>query len=623
MGIFQSKPGGQQQQQLGIPAQMLEANTHSKRAALSKELANKILTIYFERADFKDVLDITSISACPRYVFTTAKALDHLLQSIQIDPRLGKDGEILFAPVSRLSPGLIDDKKEGTQELALRSQERNRMCMDVAYLYVRIFQMYAALSMTILDSDPVRRRYFYGSSGSSGPFAPSGYGPSGYAPQGQRPPGPSRAVGFGGGSQKGGDLSNTSIEEEIATTPFAPIIPFFTRARTSIVILQLDDKKYTSRGTFLINWDDSLSARNSMTLEAAYVNKTNEIECTVKMEYTNREKDQIAMYINNDQIQLFTRRFGNRWVFKYDTTESSTPDEFVKNIHKYFLDADSKMPAIRRANVLRARVPGAVAGIPLTSEKSAFNSFDQIKKIYDDQRKGGPFPKAYCIARAMTLMTPIFPSEVGPGGPYYSQICKSTYDFETKDANYMPRAGKQPKANIYLRSLVSLYYDDYTVRGGEVEFTQSEAARSKLRQGSTLLARLYNITTSPETFIDSTTPFKQFPMCSRDTLLQFRDEKFRQALYNTVIMKMIQFQETHTINVNNLLNRMFKIMMDPRDGKPTMKFGDELKVAGRQSVNKFCDEVRSVLLNYYLVSEGYYIQGINMIKSNPNTTVMV
>jgi hypothetical protein len=66
---------------------------------------------------------------------------------------------------------------------------------------------------------------------------------------------------------------------------------------------------------------------------------------------------------------------------------------------------------------------------------------------------------------------------------------------------------------------------------------------------------------------------------------------------------------------------MFKIMMDPKDGKPTMKFGEELKIAGRQSVNKFCDEVRAVLLNYYLVSEGYYIQGINMIKNNPNTWV--
>jgi hypothetical protein len=356
-----------------------------------------------------------------------------------------------------------------------------------------------------------------------------------------------------------------------------------------------------------------------MILEAAYIIKSSEIECKVKMEYTNREKDQIMMYINNDPIQLFTRHFGNRWYFKYDTVESNNPDRFIKTIHEYFLDAESKG---YQRSVPRARVPGVgQTGISLTAGKSAFNSFDQIKKIYEDQRKGGPFPKAYCIARAMTLMTPIFPSEVAQGGPYYSQVCKTTYDFETKDADYMPRAGRQPKANIYLRSLVSLYYDDYTVRGGEVEFTQTEAARSKLRQGSTLLARLYNITSSPETFIDSTTQFKQFPMCSSDTLLQFKDENFRKALYNSVIMKMIQFQETHTINVNNLLNRMFKIMMDPKDGKPTMKFGEELKIAGRQSVNKFCDEVRTVLLNYYLVSEGYYIQGINMIKNNPNTWV--
>jgi hypothetical protein len=605
MGWGQSKIAGQQQQ-FGIPAQMIEANTYSKRAALSKELANKILTIYFERADFTDVLEISSIASCPRYVFTTAKALGHMLQTIQIDPRLGKDGEILFAPISKLSPGLLSNTREGSQNLVMRTQERNRMCIDVAYLYVRIFQMYAALSMTILDADPVRRRYFYGSISQQ--------------PDRQlAPAGPTRAIGFGGGGggeapkgQTGGKLSS-SFADRLSKTPFVPLIPYFSDTSTNII--QMDDKRYSSRGVFKIGWEDPLTNRSSLTLDAIYRKKTSSsVSCKVKMEYTDSDREEIVMYIDGNAIQVFRKIFGDEWVFKYENDESDNPEQFIKNVHEYFLDSNSKNEIVKRAAVAKTST-----GISLTSGKSSFNSFDQIKKVYQEHTKGAPFPKAYCIARAMTLLTPIFPSEVGQGGAFYSQICRPVLDFENKGAEYMPRAGKQPKANIYLRSLVSLYFDDYTIRGNEVEFKQSEESRARLHQGSTLFAKLHNITTNPESFLESSTQFKPLVICKKDTLLQIKDNRFRVDLYENVIKKMIKFQEDHTQNVNKLLNRMFKILMDPVDGKPTMKFGDELKAGGRLSVNKFGEEVRNLLLNYYLVSESYYIMGVKMLSNNPNT----
>ena len=426
-----------------------------------------------------------------------------------------------------------------------------------------------------------------------------------------------RAVGFGGG-QKGGDLSNTSLAERIYRTPFAPIIPYFSLNSRSSRVIDLDNKRYSPRNYFMIQWEDPSSSRNSLSLPAVYVenrDRENEkdTEVIVKMEYSDRDKDEIIMYIDNDKIQVFSSRFGDRWRFVYDNVQTDSPDQFIKNIHAYF-SSDSRDPS----DPTRQRARVGPSGVAVPSGKSSFDNFDQIKKLYEDQLKGGPFPKAYCIARAMTLMTPLFPSETGQNGPYYSQICSSNLDFEAPKGDYMPRAGRQPKANVYLRSLVSLYYDDYMVRGGQVEFTQSESSRASLRQGSTLLARLYNITSGQDTFIDSTTPFKAFTMCGKETLLQYRNENFRRDLYNKVIIAMIKKQEEHTVNVNKFLNRMFKIVMDPRDGKPTMKFSDELKVAGRQSVNKMCAEVRNFLMNYYLTSEALYIQGVNMIRNNPS-----
>ena len=590
-----------------IPQQFSDIDNFSKRAAISKELANHILNIYFERADFNDVLSITSISSCPRYVFTTAKALGELFQTIQIDPRMGKNGEILFAPISKLSPGLISDKREGTQEIAARTRDRNRMCMDVAYMYVRIFQMYAALSLTILDADPVRKRFAYGQGS-------QGY--QGY----QAYQGPARAVGFGGAHVQMGGKLEQKMAERLSRTPFVPLIPFFKK-RSENTIQLIDDTKTASAGSFIIQINDSQREKYSMTYKGVYKKKTDvRVPFEIKMEYTNSDKSEILLYIDGNETQEFYNTFGDEWVFKYENVESENPEKFIKKIHAYFLENKSYDNTRRSTTVRPTTSTTTSSGIALPSGKSAFDSFDQIKKIYEDHKKGAPFPKAYCIARAMTLMNPLFPTEVAPGGSYYSQICKSTFDFETPGADYMPRGGRQPKANIYLRSLVSLYFDDYAIKGNDIEFTQTALGHSQLREGSARLAKLYNITTNPETFIESTQQFKSFSMCAKDIMLQFKDEKIRKKIYDEVIMKMIKLQEEHTKRVNILLNRMFKIKIDPRDGKPTMQFGDELKVAGKQSVNKFCEEVRNVLLNYYLASEYLYIYGVNMIKNNPSAT---
>ena len=57
------------------------------KGELTKELANKILTIFFTQADFKDVLNLSSISACPAYIFATADSLQSLFKKIQVDPK--------------------------------------------------------------------------------------------------------------------------------------------------------------------------------------------------------------------------------------------------------------------------------------------------------------------------------------------------------------------------------------------------------------------------------------------------------------------------------------------------------------------------------------------------------
>jgi hypothetical protein len=210
-----------------------KGNSYSERARLAKDLSDKILTAFFSKADFKDILSLSSVSQCPKYVFTTAEALQTLFKKIQIDPKLGARGEIVYAPITQLSPGLFKEK-ESSQEILERTRTRNQMCVDVAYMYVRIFQIYGALALTVIDTDPTLRRGFQ---------------------SGQK--GLQQSTFFGGaGGQSGGASSSittrTEIGRQMIGTVFEPLMKFFVIPSSGANLIKLNDGN--KEADFIVAW---------------------------------------------------------------------------------------------------------------------------------------------------------------------------------------------------------------------------------------------------------------------------------------------------------------------------------------------------------------------------------
>jgi hypothetical protein len=219
----------------------------------------------------------------------------------------------------------------------------------------------------------------------------------------------------------------------------------------------------------------------------------------------------------------------------------------------------------------------------------------------------------------MTLLTPLFDSErTDKNQPFYSQICRRTFDFEAQEL--MPRTGKQPKANLYLKSLVALYYDDYTVSGGQVVATQTETGRSELRDASALIAKLYRVppSTSGENFIEGTAPFRGTSLCGgtsvqpgASVLLRIKEDNFRRRIQSEIVKPMLDFQQQHAARANALLKEM--IQLKPDGG---FKFTPAITKGGRAAVNDFGRRARAMLLDYYLKSEAFYIKGVVMFEQN-------
>ncbi len=107
----------------------------------TKQLLDTILREMFKRADLIDLYSLADPNRCKRYVVVAESALKQLFVSIQLEPQLGPDGTFYF------------QKIEGIQKANPLGAKQDTYCKYLAFYFIRIFQIYAALALSILDSE--------------------------------------------------------------------------------------------------------------------------------------------------------------------------------------------------------------------------------------------------------------------------------------------------------------------------------------------------------------------------------------------------------------------------------------------------------------------------------------
>ncbi len=596
------------------------AQGYSQRAQLARQLPDQILTFFFSNTDLVDLINLSSLEACSRYIFTTSQGLNTLFQELKVQPERGKQGEILFVPVTKAIP--IPSKAGGDQQAYFeRKKERDRMCMEVSYYYVRIFQIYAALALTTLNADPLRRSLSLRPS--TGPAR-----------------GPTTAPLLSGGAlrQTTFDESFKKVLVKIKDSPFGSLSGFISKD-SGRNTLSFDYPK--SHTEFNIYFDiDSLSfaSKSETTANAVIfgdeINQQISVSCTV----SDSNKNRVELKFDGKLVLILERQLSGNWrALSPDGVEDNILellDDFIKNVYTFVKKVPGaagrknaglpSAPSSSYTSTSTATSSSSIPGVALGTASASitgYEKYDTIKKLFQDRYNGKDFPKAFCVARAMTLLMPIFQEElVSKNLPYYSQICRNNYDFETTEVQ-MPKHPKTPAGNLYFRSLVALYYDDFRMTNPEKppEFYQTETGRSELRRDSAILAKLYNIEKEPETFLESSSQFKAFPLCGgtgqQDRLIEINDKNFVATLHRNVVSQMLAFQEEHAKRVNTLLSRMFDIRTKTQNGKKvveSMKLTAEIKNGGRAAIDAIGREARALLKDYYWKSEAYFFKGMLM-----------
>lgn len=106
-----------------------------------KNVLDTILQEMFKRADFIDLYSLADPERCSRYIVVAESALQKLFVKIKLQPELGTDGTFMV------------QKLEGLQKKNPLGTKQTEYCRILAFYFIRIFQIYAALALSVLDSD--------------------------------------------------------------------------------------------------------------------------------------------------------------------------------------------------------------------------------------------------------------------------------------------------------------------------------------------------------------------------------------------------------------------------------------------------------------------------------------
>lgn len=133
-----------------IPQSLPSSQKYRGQVIPTQNLVNDIFLWMAQQVDTNDLIKLANPKACKDYVFLTREALTIFMKQIQLEPKMGQKNTLYFASVKDLT--FADEK--AAEQRPTQKLYRDSLCAQLAFFYVRIFQVFGALALTVIDSLP-------------------------------------------------------------------------------------------------------------------------------------------------------------------------------------------------------------------------------------------------------------------------------------------------------------------------------------------------------------------------------------------------------------------------------------------------------------------------------------
>lgn len=590
-----------------------------KRTENGREIIREIFSWMVYRADIKEFYALANPDQCSRYIFVTANALDTLFKKIELEPQEGPKGAIYLQKSSKLT----------NPEDPRQKQARSVLCLKLAFFYVRIFQIFAALSLSIFDSDTSKGKII------DALQELKDYDNIPLMPRQQR-----------GGAIPAEFQYFKSILQDVGNDIYAinlgrmPLFIEFKDEKNASFMFELISE---SLGNLKIEVLGDMVVkplrRDYKEIELTFKNIRDasdnklitlygtSIAKTFRLQYSESDKEYKT--IDDDGLEgesgviyqkLFLDKIYEAMRIKYgrgkdkDSEERDYESRGFKRRDYSDREKNYSYSASDRAEYLARRNP-------------QFREFkDSTKSVKEGLHTKllleafAQAPKAHCIARSLQLL-----SEAGLRSKIpeaiYSDICKTKFMTETKS---LPPANEAIHKEIGIYGLAQLFYD--TIENATPVISSQTKVQQELFKKKMMIAfeekkkeEVEKLKEIRFDLIKNKLPKEVCEGKALDRSLQITNQDLIRKLRDTV-RKMINQQISHTANVVLLLKQLF--LLPVRQGG-RLEIHPNVRRLGMPEVNRIAQLARNLLTEYYENCEIYYRIGVAQINRNKSLTTVV
>ena len=561
-----------------------------------RDIVNMVFDYMVRKTTLRELYALANPEECKKYIFLTADALDVLFKRIDLEPREKQKGTIYFQKVEELTkPHTSDDP---------RGKQRKVICLKLAFLYVRIFQIFASLALSVLDVETETDVKFY--------------------EELQRLRGFEEDVPlFGRKALRGGSMVTADQRggadfkvDSSWPTELEPLKPYLQGIEGF--------SQYYRMGSLYIATGGFVNGKKTVIYEFTLPKKraTQRVEGKISVVSYNMNsyvlrltdvKDPDGSVVPDfDEIRFSRVRISDPFTESYKETDKSTGRE--KRLTRTIPDAIKarlKSIILKKENDYeysydKDREEGRRE---VTGEVKEVREGLHTKVLFDAFRQTRPV-KAHCIARALQLLgtdglKTAFPKEI------YSNIC--TAKFMT-DNRSLPVADEKITSEYGIYALAQLFYDILGTNAPEISsatrvqyndfLKKMKFVFEDVKTGQKEPASLADVKNRlPSAVCDATTANKTLKITNRELIRQMR----------TYARRMIDYQIQHTANVVKVLSKLFLI---PVKTGMSLQIHPNVAKMGIQEVNKIGEEARALLIEYYSQCEGQYRQAVEIMGQN-------
>lgn len=605
---------------VSIPATL----THEKLYELTRDtraLMNILLEYMLKEVTVRDFLALSNPDQCKKYVVFMANNLYKFFYELQIVPTKDKKGVIAF----RLAKDLAAPPEPAVE------QEKQSLCLVLAYYYARIFQIYGALALTLIDDvtymvDSGFLRMFDEKDRTRGLMAP-GYRP--YTAYG----------GFSYTTKLGNFkfLKTYLTDERKELVGFKTMYPKFPDKDDRAADIYFS-KESGERDEYIrpLNREITVQIGKFSILvkgstRYAYLNLTASKESSIadtivvrfgKLQYKKRTEgdftsvDLSSEYIPDKKLIIDIDIVDGSESYKIKDREDTTIKEYFNEILKRLVP---KIKELTEVDVVSGPTK------PTTSEEGVSPELKLGRTIHNLTIEK---PLGHCIARALQLLRNV-PLK---GEPALSYICKARFLETTQtDASGvkrpisrsgLPLPGDSLSKSPGMAALAQLFYDTIKIGSPKLEIGTKAGpdGKSSLEQYTDFMKKMAQLYGDPKTDeairqsgFDGIKNLRDRKICGDklDKSIEISNDVAKRVY--TYVNQLYKIQLDHAGKCGAIFKMLFNIQRDKSSGRFRISLSDTIIKKGFPEIERVNSLARKLLIDYYSNCENTYLQGADVI----------